>query len=77
MPLAIVKPISWTALQPFSRMWYPLMLIVFHFGHVLLAVREEVRGHAHRGLGRVDEVAARDVLLEDVVLHGAAQLVAS
>ena len=40
----------------------------------LLAVGEQVGGQAHRRLGRVDEVPARDVLLEDVVLGRAAQL---
>ena len=38
------------------------------------AVLEDVRGQAHRRLGREDEVAARDVLLQDVVLDRAAEL---
>ena len=42
--------------------------------HPLAAVGEQVGGQPHRRLGRVDEVPARDVLLEDVVLRGAAQL---
>ena len=41
---------------------------------VLGAVGEQVRRQAHRRPGRVDEVPARDVLLEDVVLDRAAQL---
>src|SRR5919112_859889 len=41
---------------------------------VLLAIGEQVRREPHARLGREDEVPARDVLLEDVVLHGAAQL---
>ena len=46
---------------------------MFHFGTSLLAVREQVRRQPDRALGRVDEVPARDVLLEDVVLRGAAE----
>src|SRR5829696_5592488 len=42
--------------------------------HPLAAVGEQVGGQAHRRLGRVDEVPARDVLLEDVVLCRAAEL---
>ena len=42
--------------------------------HVLAAVLEDVGGQPHRRLGRVDVVAARHVLLEHVVLDGAAQL---
>src|SRR3954467_2001648 len=45
-------------------------------GDVLPAVGEQVRGQPHRRPGREDEVPARDVLLEDVVLDGAAQLLA-
>jgi hypothetical protein len=41
---------------------------------LLAAVREQVGREPHRGLRRVDEVPPRDVLLEDVVLDGAAQL---
>ena len=44
------------------------------FRHVLPAVLEDVGGQAHGRLGRVDVVAARHVLLEDVVLDRAAQL---
>ena len=40
----------------------------------LPAVREQVGGQPDRALRRVDEVAARDVLLEDVVLGRAAKL---
>ena len=43
-------------------------------GDPLAAVGEQVGGQAQRAVRRVDEVAARDVLLEDVVLGGAAQL---
>jgi hypothetical protein len=32
IPSAIVKASSWTAVDPASLMWYPLMLIVFHLG---------------------------------------------
>jgi hypothetical protein len=32
MPSAIVKASSWAAVAPASRMWYPLMLTVFHRG---------------------------------------------
>ena len=39
-----------------------------------VAVREQIGGQADRALGRIDEVAAGDVLLEDVVLGRAAQL---
>ena len=39
-----------------------------------MAVREQVRGDAHGRPRREDVVAAGDVLLEDVVLDGAAQL---
>ena len=41
---------------------------------VLGAVGEQVGRQPHRRHGRVDEVPARDVLLEDVVLDGAAEL---
>jgi hypothetical protein len=41
--------------------------------HALAAVGEQVGRQAHRRLGRVDEVPARDVLLEDVVLGRAGQ----
>ena len=44
--------------------------------HVLVAVGEEVGGQAHRRHRRVDVVAARDVLLEHVVLRRPAQLLA-
>ena len=44
--------------------------------HPLGAVREEVGRDPHRRPRREDVVPARDVLLEDVVLHRAAQLVA-
>ena len=47
---------------------------MFHFGMRSLAVGEQVGRQPHRRLGRVDEVPARDVLLEDVVLGRAAQL---
>jgi hypothetical protein len=40
------------------------------------AVREQVGRQPHRGPGREDVVPARDVLLEDVVLHRAAEAVA-
>ena len=36
-----------------------------------MAVGEQIRGQPHRGHGRIDEVPAGDVLLEDVVLGGA------
>ena len=49
---------------------------MFHLRHALVAVLEQVRGEAHRGHGRIDVVAARDVLLEHVVLGRAAQLLA-
>ncbi len=39
----------------------------------LRAVGEEIRGQSHRRPRREDVVPARDVLLEDVVLHGAAE----
>ena len=32
MPLAKVNAISWTAVEPASRMWYPEMEIVFQLG---------------------------------------------
>ena len=44
--------------------------------HALVAVLEQVGRQAHRGPGRVDVVAASDVLLEHVVLRGAAELLA-
>ena len=47
---------------------------MFHFGTCVVAVLEDVGGQPHRRLGRVDVVAARHVLLEHVVLDGAAQL---
>ena len=40
----------------------------------LAAVGEQVGGQPHARLGRVDEVPARDVLLEDVVLDGPSEL---
>ena len=43
--------------------------------HLRRAVGEGVGGQAHAGVRREDVVAARHVLLEDVVLDGAAQLV--
>ena len=42
----------------------------------LVAVGEQVGGQPHARLGRVDEVPAGDVLLEDVVLDRAAELLA-
>jgi hypothetical protein len=41
------------------------------------AVGEQIGGQPHRGPRREDVVAAGDVLLEDVVLHGAAQALAA
>jgi hypothetical protein len=32
MPLRSVKASSWTAVEPASRMWYPLMETVFYLG---------------------------------------------
>ncbi len=46
---------------------------MFHFGMRCVAVGEQVRREPHRGHGRIDEVPAGDVLLEDVVLGRAAQ----
>jgi len=43
-------------------------------GHLARAVVEQVRDQAHRRLGREDIRAARDVLLQNVVLHRPAQL---
>src|SRR5205807_10058683 len=40
----------------------------------VLAIRESVGGQPDRSLGGVNKVPARDVLLENVVLRGAAQL---
>jgi hypothetical protein len=40
-----------------------------------VAVREEIGGDPHRGARREDVVPAGDVLLEDVVLNRAPQLV--
>ncbi len=42
--------------------------------HPLAAVREQVGDQSHRRPGRVDVGASRRVLLEDVVLHGAADV---
>ena len=42
-------------------------------GDALGAVGEEIGRQPHRGPRREDVIAARDVLLEDVVLHGPAQ----
>ena len=47
---------------------------MFHFGMLLPAVGEQVGRQPHARLGRVDEVPAGDVLLEDVVLDRAAEL---
>ena len=47
---------------------------MFQRGTRLVAVLEQVGRQAHRRRGRVDVVAARDVLLEHVVLGRAAQL---
>ena len=74
MPFASVKASSCAALAPASRMWYPEIEIVLKLGKPLGAVREEVRREPHRRPRREDVVAARDVLLEHVVLHGAAEL---
>ena len=49
---------------------------MFQRGQPLGAVREEVGREPHRRARREDVVAARDVLLEHVVLHRAAQLLA-
>ena len=49
---------------------------MFHLRHVLVAVLEQVGRQAHRRARRVDVVAARDVLLEHVVLGRPAQLLA-
>ena len=57
-------------------MWYPEIEIVFQRGEPLGAVGEQVGRQPHRGSRREDVVPACDVLLEDVVLHRAAQLVA-
>ena len=77
MPFASVNASSCAALAPASRMWYPEIEIVLKRGEPLGAVREEVGGEPHRRTRREDVVAARDVLLEHVVLHGAAQLLAA
>ncbi len=47
---------------------------MFQLRHALRAVREQIRRQPHRRLRREDVVPARDVLLQDVVLHRAAQL---
>ncbi len=51
------------------------MLIVFHWGSVVGAVFDRVHHQPHGGLGRKDIFLLGDVLFQDVVLGGAAQLV--
>ena len=76
MPFASVNASSCAALDPASRMWYPEIEIVFQRGQPLGAVREEIGRQPHRRPRREDVVAARDVLLQHVVLHRAAKLLA-
>ena len=44
------------------------------FGHVVIGPREHVGDDAHGVADGIDVSSARDVLLEDVVLHGAGEL---
>ena len=74
MPFASVNASSCAALAPASRMWYPEIEIVLKRRQPLGAVREEVGREPHRRSRREDVVASRDVLLQHVVLHGAAEL---
>ncbi len=77
MPLASVKLTSWTAAQPFSRHVVArvedrLPDRVPRRGNASArpgAVGEEIGGQAHRRLGEVDEVAARDRLVLDLLEH--------
>ena len=71
-----VNAISCTGVAPASAMWYPEMEIVFQRGNLLVAVGEHVTDQSERLLRRVDVGAARDVLLEHVVLDGPGELVA-
>ena len=47
-----------------------------HARQLARAVLDHVHHEPHRGLGREDVLLLRDVLLEDVRLHGASELVA-
>ena len=49
MPSASVKASSWTAVEPASRMWYPLIEMVFHFG--TRAVQNAIRSVMMRSEG--------------------------
>ena len=52
------------------------MLIGFHLRHLVDGERDHVRDQPHRGLGRERVGAAREELLDDVVLRGALEGVA-
>ena len=73
MALANVNATSWTAVEPASRMWYPLIEIVFQFRQLPIAVGEDVGHDPERWARRVDVGPARHVFLEDVVLDRAGQ----
>ena len=74
MPFASVNASSCTAVEPASRMWYPEIEIVFQRG--IRSSQYANRSVVSRidGCRREDVVAARDVLLQDVVLHRAAEV---
>ena len=51
------------------------MLMVFHWGTSLVQILEDVGDQPHGGPGREDVGAPGGILLQDVVLHRAPQLV--
>ena len=55
-------------------MWYPLIEMVFQFGSSRSQKAKMSVTIRSDGARRIDVGAARDVLLEDVVLDGARQL---
>ena len=76
--IAVASPYasSCTGVAPASCRWYGHTLIGFHVGTCLHRVADQVDGQALRRLGREDVGAARQVLLHDVVLRRARELLA-
>ena len=74
MASAKVKASSCTAVEPASRIWYPLIEIVFQFGTFVRAVGDHIDHQPQRRFRREDVRAAGEVLLQNVVLDGPVQL---
>ena len=71
MPSRSVNASSCSAVEPASRMWYPLTEIVFHFGTSFAQNCEDVGDQPHRRTRREDVFLLRDELFQDVVLNRA------